>query len=553
MRSAGAGHRGAGLGCLLAALGFSWALATTSAPSAPPRAATFRAAATSLRFSNPFLLPGVDAQFPSGGSTANDPNGFDLGDIAIGSQLVRYVNALGGFQPYTFVSQSIGSSGSAGLKLDPSGRVTGIIPASGTAPAAFTAQVVDATGDMRTGYFRVATTPAALGEFRFAMDRLPAAQVGVDYISNLQTIGGSPDATHFSVVPGSVRLNGAVIADLEYAGLTLSQDGTLAGRPLADGTLSFTARATNGAAVARDRTNSQPDQPLTISVAMESAVQSIMATTNALIKGDRGRPDQGFVSLQALVNLDGYSFAEFAGGRFVLRLGGATFQTTLNSVAQSRSGNLRVNLDAVRGRVKVQLRNTDMAAVIEPRSLTDHGSRTVVVEIEIGTTFRATEAVEFDVRSADSNDFKMQYRLGKQRQLGGLFQITKVKAADSFEGTAFRTNFLISHVKGRSEVTFGRGRQATVYIGPSFVTTVPLFGGRGRFAPPGLSLLRINPSNKTGMLQTYPLTEAQTGIPPASQSGGQMATFLLSIDLTTNTTLFSGDASQRIFPVVLRR
>jgi hypothetical protein len=58
---------------------------------------------------------------------------------------------------------------------------------------------------------------------------------------------------------------------------------------------------------------------------------------------------------------------------------------------------------------------------------------------------------------------------------------------------------------------------------------------------------------KLGTIETYSLSSQQTGIVQPSQSGGQMQTFLLSLDLLTNTTFFSGDASRRIFPFVLTR
>ena len=189
-------------GLFLAALGFSWALATSPTAPAPSCKAGLRGAAAQLRFSNPFLLAGTDPLFAKGGDVTPDPAGFDLGDALGGSQILRYVNALGGFQPYTFTSSSIGSSGSAGLKLDLSGLVTGAVTVAGTAPATFTVEVLDAAGDARSGYFRVNTAVPRSGEFRFALDRVPAAQVGVDYITILETLGTSPASTFFSVVSG---------------------------------------------------------------------------------------------------------------------------------------------------------------------------------------------------------------------------------------------------------------------------------------------------------------------------------------------------------------
>ena len=501
------------LATFMAALCFSWALATPQKEPALRAAASPRGAATQLRFSNPFLLSGTDPLFPKGGNVAPDPAGFDLGDAYFGSQIVRFINALGGFQPYMF----IGSSSTPGLNVDSTGLVTGAVPVGGPAPATFTAQVYDAAGSMRTGYFRLGTMAPGAGGFRFAMDRAPDAQVGVDYITALDTVGSDPVTTFFSVVSGSAQLNGAAIPSLEYAGLTLSDDGTLAGRPLSSGTLSFTARASSGSAVARNRAGTGQDQPLTIQIASLSAVQSVMGTTSATIRGDNLKPGKGSLGLRALLNLDGYTLRDFANGYFGLRFGGAVFATRLNNSGQARSGNLRVSLDAIRGILNVQLRNTDLAAVFNPAALADRGAQTVVFELEIGSTFRGAEPVEFDVRSSGAA-FKMQYKLGNQRQLGGLFQIYKVKAAEAGGGTAYKTNFLASHVKGRSDVTFGHGLEATVYIGTGFFETVPLRRGSGRFAAPGLRSLKIDARHKTGLLVTHPLTQNETGIPPPSQS-----------------------------------
>jgi hypothetical protein len=385
------------------------------------------------------------------------------------------------------------------------------------------------------------------------MERLPAAQVGVDYITNLQTLGGNPDTTRFSVVAGSVLLDGVAQPDLEYNGLTLFEDGTLAGRPLASGTLNFTARAANGTALARDHSNTMTDQPLAIVIAPQAAVQSLLATTSAQIKGDRVRPTKGFLNLRAIVNVDGYGQRDFAGGRLVLRVGGATYSATLDSRGRARSDTMRASLSTFQGLLNVQLRGVDMTERFDPRSLVRHMGKTVVVEMELGTTFRATEAIEFDVQRASSNGFTMQYKLGRQRQLGGLFQITRIRGRNDFDGTAYQTNFLVSHVKGRSELTFGYAREATVFIGPEFRQTVTLHRGSGRFFPPGVRKLRIDPGHKLGSLETYSLSSQQTGIARPSNGAGEMQTFLLSLDLVTNTTFFSGDASQRIFPFARTR
>jgi len=171
--------------------------------------------------------------------------------------------------------------------------------------------------------------------------------------------------------------------------------------------------------------------------------------------------------------------------------------------------------------------------------------------VEIGNTFIGTEAIQFDTRNRRSK-YSLKYALGKERQLGGLFQVVTLKAQDGFSGTAFKTKFLVSHVKGRSDVEFGTPTSAAVHIGQGFDQTVSLRRGRGSFRTVGVRSLKIDGKRKLGELQTTVLPQSQTGIPPASSSGGQTQTFLLGMDITTSTTLISGDASRKIFPVVFR-
>ena len=58
--------------------------------------------------------------------------------------------------------------------------------------------------------------------------------------------------------------------------------------------------------------------------------------------------------------------------------------------------------------------------------------------------------------------YDMHNRLGHERQLSGLFQIVALKAKDSFGGTAFKVDFLLSHIRGNTFLEFGDARSATV-------------------------------------------------------------------------------------------
>jgi len=531
------------LGVLAAAVAFSVALATPVESRDAGAGVKSRFVGTNLRFSNPFILAGSDPSFPAGGDVANDPDGFDLGDVAVGSQFVRLVTALGGVRHYAFTPLNPAT----GMTLQPNGRVTGQV--ASPVGSFFNASVTDAASQTRNGFFRLVARNEAATAFRFAMDRLPSAQVGNDYMTIIETINGTAANTTYSVVPNSVLLNGVPSLSLEFFGLQLFRDGTLAGRPLASGTLSFTARATKGTAVARSRSNASSDQTFAITIAAESFIQSVLATSRADISGEEGRQFKNKAKFNFFVNTEGRGNSSFAASPFTLRLAGSTFSTTLDSNGQSRSGDLRVKLDSTKGTLQVDLFNVNFAALVG--SIPDRFNLTLIAVVEIGNTFIGTEAIQFDTRNRRSK-YSLKYALGKERQLGGLFQVVTLKAQDGFSGTAFKTKFLVSHVKGRSDVEFGTPTSAAVHIGQGFDQTVSLRRGRGSFRTVGVRSLKIDGKRKLGELQTTVLPQSQTGIPPASSSGGQTQTFLLGMDITTSTTLISGDASRKIFPVVFR-
>jgi hypothetical protein len=533
-------------GVVAALAGFSYALATSLQVESRGAGSgvAVRSVGTGLRFSNPFVLGSQAPEFPSGGDFASDPDAFDLGDACFGSQITRHLTALGGVSPYLFTSTTIGSTTSTGLALDPTGRVHGAVPSGGPAPATFTAKLTDAAGATRTGAFRLNTLSGSSLPLRFAHDRLSDAQVGSDYITNIEALNGNTSDTTYSA--SGVTLNGVALSNLEQAGLTLFSDGTLAGRPLDSGTLAFTAQALQGGARALNRAGTAFNQSFSISIAAATRVQSALAATSAGVKG--GRPGRDTLNYTALINTDGLRASDFGGESFVFRFAGATFSTTLDSSGQGRSGNLRVKLSGLDGKLTVQLRNQDFSQILPSSSLVNGDEKNLVVQIQIGSNYLGAEAIGFNVKNRRGR-FQLGYRLGKDIQLGGLFQVVSVRTADFFSSSsAFKIRFLISHVRGNTTRQFGAPTDATVHLGRNFSQTVRLFRGRGIFAPDGLRTLKINTKTKVGDLTTYPLTQAETGIPPASQSNGQQQTLLFGLDLTTDRLFISGDASRRLTP-----
>ncbi len=386
-----------------------------------------------------------------GGNTASDPNGFDLGDACFGSTIVRYLTALKGVQPYAFASSNLGTPN---LSLGLTGRLTGFVSATDAAPGQFNATLTDASAATRTGAFHVFASLCPPGTFRFAHDRLSSAQVGQDYITNIEVLGGDSTVI-FSVVPGSVTFNSAAVSDMETLGLRLFDDGTIAGRPLKSGTLNFTARAQKGTGpIANNRANTSPDQPLSISIAAIDNVQSVLGTLSAVMRGNLNRPGKDTFTYDAFFNSNGFGFSDFGNVPFVLRVAGKTFTTTLNRFGQSNRGDLLVAISgAPDGFISLRLRDQDLGALFTNAELTDGTSRVSSLQIQIGDKFLGAEPLDFTVRNRNGH-FVMSYFLGRQRQVGGLFQIYAFQGRDDFGGTAFRAKFLLSQVPDTQGETF---------------------------------------------------------------------------------------------------
>ena len=523
-----------------AALFGSWALCTPVDPGG--RSATDTAGnrfvGSNLHFSNPFLAGSQTAQFPAGGNTAIDPQGFDLGDVAMGSQVSRYISAVDGVIPYIFITST---AGSLGLTLAHNGHLTGAFTFGGPSLVAFNAVVTDAAKATRTGAFFL--KPNSSG-FHFAIDALPQASLGQDYDTQIETIGGDTTTVTYSVVPNSVKINGAATTDLETSGLKLFRDGFIAGRPLISGTVQFTAQAVRSNGVhALNRAQTGADQTYTINVLTINSVQSELATLSSTIKAGNGFRDR--FTLKADINTNGLDEFKFANKPFTLRVGNQVFSTTLNSSGQSRTGDITVSLRGLKGQLSVSLRNHDLSTIFDTPSI-DRTNQTIIVQITMGDDFLATESIGYTVRNR-RNRPALSYNIGHQFQLGGLFQITGVKARDFSNGTAFRVNFLISHVKGNTNTIFGTPQSATVFVGPKFSENVSFFRGRGvRLPPPGIQSLSLNLKRKTGVLNTYPLASSDTGVAPGSQ--GVPQTFLMGLSLQTDQVQFNGEASAQLIP-----
>jgi len=543
------------LGMICATLGFSYSLATVPSASTPGGDAIdreLRAGAREgrlLRFSDPFILAGSDANFPAGGDVAADPDGFELGDVANTVSFERGISTLGGVRPTKITSVNLANSAGGGIFLDENGILFGKASLAGS--FAFNATVKDARGSERTGYFRMNSLTPAAGDFRFAMNRVANAQVGQDYVTKVEAISPEGGFPFYSVVPGSVILNGVARTDLEFNGFTLFDDGTLAGRPIIAGTMTFTARATKAGIKARNRAGTAEDQTFTMTIEAESAMQSQIATTQMTLKGDYSNPTRGQISYKAQLQTGDRALGDFSGSLFIFRIAGTTFSTTLDSFGQQRFGDVRVKLSATKGEIQVTVRNVDTAILFPQGTIASRGGKTVTVQIDLGSKFRYVEALETSATS-NRNRFQLSYRLGKQTVLGGLYQITRIQAAEFFEGTAYRVYFIQSGILSNPASQTGDG-SVKVFLGGTFSQTVPLFRGKAKIPPDGVRSVLIANKTRRGKLETYPLTQTETGIPKPSNSNGAAQTFYMGLDINTPTIFLSGDSVQTIFPFFGRR
>ena len=537
------------LALALACLGFSFSLAT--APDSASRQtqdnshAAPRTIGSGLRFSNPPLLPGQDSQFPNGGLTNTDPQGFDLGDACFGSQIVRYLTAVGGVEPFSF--SALNSTAFVGLSVSSNGIASGTIPATlGTSVAKFSARVDDSAGAFRTGIFRLTAFNSAATPFRFAQDRVSDGRVGQDYATNLQVLNGDPAKTIFSVVAGSVKLDGAAAPDLGSLGINLFNDGTLAGRPVKSGTITFTARATfNGVNNARNRADTSPDQPLSLLVETPKTMQSVLAAISSTLTLNASRPGHDALSLTAYTNSNGRFVSDYANLPFTLRIGAQTFTVTLDKFGQSRKGNLKVFTSAPGGGITISMRNQNFSALFSGITLADKSTRIVPVEIEIGGVYLGTEALEYSVKNRNGHA-QLKYMLNRNRQVGGLFQLIGVDAANLSSGTvAYRMTLVAAPAAIAQGGPLTGATQATVSIGPGFTEQLKLIKGNNVFFTAGVASFRTR--GRVIQITTYGLTSAQTGIMLTGQSG-KPQNLQLGLQVVTPSETFNGEGSALIFP-----
>lgn len=143
-----------------------------------------------------------------------------------GTPYSQALEAVGGTLPYAW--SIVAGALPAGLTLSPAGVISGTPTVSG--PAQFTVRVTAGTETADRAF----TLEIALPPVSIVTASLPNAREGQSYSQQLAATGGTGTYT-WTVVTGALP-----------AGIQLSPAGMLGGTPLADGSSTFTVRATSG-------------------------------------------------------------------------------------------------------------------------------------------------------------------------------------------------------------------------------------------------------------------------------------------------------------------
>jgi hypothetical protein len=585
-------------GLLAALVGFSYSMATLNNSERENQKIVVNVSPRSvgvtdpLRFTNPFLPAGVDVLYPTGGDQPTDPDVFDLGDACYGSVITRHVNATGGVRPYTFSSDNLSdivkNSGSS-LKLSATGLLVGTVSPAVSSPLSFNVTVADSYGtdpNTRTGIFRINLFQGSLDIFRFAMDTIPGGQLGRSYAAKLETIGGQTPIK-FNFVAGSLSINGvnqgASATLLNDLGIAVFEDGTVAGRPLKTGTISFAVQAVDSLGrIAKNRTNTAENQ--TIAVVMENSdvTSTDLTTFSCIIKGDRNKPGKHSIKYKGLINTYGLTDNfRIANNPLDFRVGEKTFNQTnpftgqkvafydTHSTVKALLGDgTQVNskLNVRNGQLAVNIGATNVEDAVEASGLSNNQIKRLVLQINIGEIIASSELLDFQV-SVSGSKFQLTYSLGKTgKPLAGAFQLISVKGKDQRdlagrEGDAWSLRFLAIP---RFDIDWQPGltsvNSVVVRLGYHFSHTVTAsylnVSGNGgvqyvnKLEKFGVKKIKTDPVKYIHQVQTWPISFRETAVPPAKYSDGGLALpFGFDIYRSGDNTNFIGEGARPISPM----
>jgi hypothetical protein len=571
------------MSCVFAALAFSCGLATFDSSPQSTRAEPRAVGSTPLRFTNPFYQTTTDR---------------DLGDIVAGSNFARLATAAGGVPPYKYLSTSNLFGATVGISdvipilsylpkelqsasVSMNGLVSGITSQGYTLnPIRFNITVEDSAttgsngvGNFKTEFFRL--TLVSTNAFRFAIDNLSSGVQFRSYEADVPVINGNGSSVTFTAT--NVKMNGAAVSSLEEVGLSLSaSDGSLYGKPLFAGTISFTANATDAAgARARSRDETGFGQNFTIQVDANAVVSSDVFTSFIHISGDTTKR-VGRLLYMGYPHMNSLNFQQLAGQDLELRIGeyttpdpkipnkpsilvphGTLLQTTAPPIAKTPALPKFHGSINRQGLVKIDVSNESFGNVFAPiLTGTNHAAP---VRLRIGGSILGSETLAFVVKQRGTK-FSLTYDGRKDSALGGGFLLTNVfgKESPGAAGAAYKISFLARPLPGTSTSLFNGASNADVAIGSGFTDKLSVQSRSGRVSSQGGAgkapdkVLKLAMDAKSGRASalTGVLSATKTDIPLIkSVDDGAIANFSMNVTLTNGSkgVVFSGENGIQIF------
>jgi hypothetical protein len=536
------------LGLVLAVAAFCYATGNSSSgdprstEGLPEDAGNRRVGSTNLRFTNVLL-----------------PNGtYDLGDACYGSAVNRYITMAGGVRPYSFSSPNLlnvllagNNVTNASLTIGASGEMLGTIaPNVIPPPIVFTVSGKDSTGSMVqtvSGTFILNVMLCGAGQFHFAVDNVNNGQVGLNYISCVETMGGV-GTVNVTVVPNTLTVNGVTrgtTGGLETIGLSMSRDGTIYGKPLEAGLVSFKAHAVDSLnRVAKDRTNTVPDQVVSFNIEPNQIASVDLTSTQISVKGDTGKNNKDTVKFKGFINLNGNAISSLRFTIFTFRLGPVSFSGQFDvhgnvvnrqnkKIINADGSTLKARADAHAGTISGTISKATVVNLLNNAyAITDHGTAIIAAGMALSNNVVAADTVKFATQKKGTK-IQLNYQLGRfGTPMAGGFQLLAVQGKDGKTptgsiGDAWKAKFMIVP---RFGIDTNAGLDSlsaiTVRINTNFVQPITGLNSSksgnitisGKHAiKQGVDKLTINGKNFTGSLQTFPLPTIQTFISPASQ------------------------------------
>lgn len=512
------------------------------------------------------------------------PPDYDLGDGFYGSIMTRYITVTGGIRPYVYISPNISTvrGNFSSLDVMQSGCVMGTIsPTTLIQDLVFTVIAADSTelqakskSQQQTnispaGRFHLTLSSGGAQTFRFGTDRINDGLLGQSYAAKIEALGGK-GSVEYSIVAGTVSLNGAPFgtgSSLEAFGFTLAQDGTLLGRALKAGTISFVARAKDSLGrTAKGRTVTTDDQLHSFTIADTQTTSTDSAVLSIKVKGNTAKLGGDSIAFACKFNFNnaGFGTINLANKRFTFILGANVYTGFLSAtgkIINAGGGKLVFadgsymsgQVDGASGVIKGTISKANLSARLDAVNLADRSLKRLPVGFFFCDFVISSNLVDFAAKHAGTK-FSLDYVLGKTgTALGGNFQLLNLRAKDGFDiagnpGTAWKVDFVAQPRTGVDDnAAFNNLADPAIgiRINQGFTQLIKRSeigtDSKGSLVfkstlQTGVKSLKIKAGVFTGSIETFTISAAQTTIPQAIDKVADVdqTFFNLGIDVNRN-------------------